>query len=132
MEELTKEQFDKLWNINPTYTEQNHNYDSTFNILFQTLKYPRITPDGQLVSFDLIFKRYKLYYQVKTTLNENTDPKYIKKENKILPLFRYIFDEMFNSVEKLPMTQRHFYFWGEMDADQVKDKYKIFLQLCQK
>ena len=132
MEELTKEQFDKLWNINPTFSNPEYNYDATFNMLSQRLKLPNITSDGQLVTFELIFQRYKSYYQVKSIINEGTEAKYIKKENVIQPIFRYVFDEMYFSMEKVPYTQRHFYFWGDKTAEEIRDKFKVFLQLCQK
>lgn len=132
MSEPTKEDFDKLWNINPTFTDPNHGYESTLSMLRQRLKLPQITPDGQLVTFELIFKRYKTYRQVKSILNEGTDPKFLKKENAIQPIFKYIFDEMYYSVEKIPHTQRHFYFWGDMTQEDVRQKYEIFERVCQK
>lgn len=132
MESVTKEQFDKLWSINPTFSDPDHNYENTFLAINQRLIIPNITPDGQLVTFDLIYQRYKSYYQIKTIINEGTEAKYIKKENVIAPIYRYIRDAMYESVEKIPHTQRHFYFWGDKTEGEIKDKYKIFLQLCQK
>lgn len=132
MSEVTKEQFNLLWNINPTFSDQNHGYESTLSMIRQKLKFYQITPDGIPVTFDLILKRYKTYYQVKTIINEGADPKFIKKENTIQSIFRYVFDDMFFSVEKVPHTQRHFYFWDNLTAEEVKHKHEIFLRICQK
>ena len=132
MNGLTKEQFDKLWNINPSFSNPSHNYDNCYSLLNTILSLTRFTTDGKLRTFDLIYKRYKLHYQVKNTINEGVDPKYIKKENKVLSIYDYVGDEIYNSIEKVPMTQRHFYFWNEMTEEEVQERFKIFMSLCQK
>lgn len=132
MSKATKEQFDKLWNINSNVNEGAHNYENTFSLLNSILLFPRFTPDGKLVDFDLIYKRYKLYYQVKTTTNEGTDPKYIRKENRIKNIYEYLDDDLYNSVEKIPMTQRHFYFWGEHTEEDVSQLFSAFQKICMK
>lgn len=131
-EQLKKEDFDKLWSINPSYENETQSYENAYYALVQLIKYPDTTPDGKITDFNLIYKRYKEYFHVKSMINEGVDPKFMKKENKILPIFQYIWDKMYKSEVQVPETGKHFYFWGLNNSDEIKSHYKIFEELCKK
>ena len=131
-EVLSKENFDKLWAINPNFVNASQNYNSTYNLLVHIVKYPKLTHDGKRTDFDLIYKRYKQYHHVKSLINEGTETKYIKKENMIKCIFDYLWDNMHLTETKLPETGKHFYFWGANTPDEINNKFKTFSKLCEK
>lgn len=120
----------ELWAINPTYNDGNHNFESTRNVIRNIISCGMVTTDNQPVTLELIYKRYKQYFHVKTNANDGTDPKYVKKENKIKSIFEYVLDGLYNSEEVVPRTSKHFYFWGDHPEDYILKTFDIFKKLC--
>jgi len=130
---IPKDDFNRLWEINPQYSKEEHDYENTRRLVTNVCNLPGYTTnDGKDVTLKLITERYKRHVTVKNTINEGTEPKYIKKENKVLPIFEYVFKQMYNSIEKLPETHRHFYFWELYTGEDIKRHFAKFKKLCQK
>lgn len=128
--ELSENDFKRLWELNPSYNQPDHSYENTYNYLDSYLRnFEDLTHDGKIADFDLIYDRYKAHIHTKTLLNEGVEERFIKKENRIKPLFVYISEKMFMSEEKLPNNNRHFYFWGNMPDDDIVKKHTAFLKL---
>lgn len=131
--ELSEEKFKEMWELNPSYDNPDHSFNNTYNYLESYLRnFDDITHDGKLVNFDLIYQRYKTHIHVKNLINEGVEERFIKKENRIKPLFTYIVDKMYMSTETPPHNSRHFYFWGNMQEDEIVSKFNSFDKLCQK
>ena len=64
--------------------------------------------------------------------NEGVEEKYRKKENQIATIYEYLKKRMFMTEEKIPHNSRHFYFWGNMQEDEIISKFNSFDKLCQK
>jgi len=131
-EDIKKEDFNELWEINPQYSDPDNSYEKTYSLVNNIVKHKFYSIDNKLVDLKFLISRYKRYVQTKNIINEGTDPKYIKKENKIQPIFRYVFDNMYNSIEKPPETSKHYYFWGFLTEEEIKERYQLFLERCQK
>jgi len=134
---VSKEDFDKLWSINPIYdlkANEDHGLNATKELLESSLFIYRNEPtnDGQLLTFDLIYNRYKTYVTVKKILTEGTEHKFIRKEDRIVDLFTYIFDKMFMIDFQMPDTSRHYYFWADKSEKEITSHYNNFIRLCPK
>ena len=124
---IDKSLFNQLWEINPNYSEnKDHNPEATRELLSNIINLNLTTNDGKKVDFNLIYERYKRHVQIRTMINEGQDPKYIKKENKVLGLFKYLFDGMYQSVDKIPETNRHLYFWDTYTAEEIVERFQKF------
>lgn len=129
---FSEDDFKKLWALNPIAENSDHDYNSTYMMLANILGYVTYTPDGDLVTFDLIYDRYKRYLSVKKVLTEGIEPRYIRKEDKVKNLFMYIYDKTYDINHQMPDTSRHFYFWDNFSEKEITNHYANFLKLCPK
>ena len=128
----TREEFKKLWDINPEFNSDAQNFENTFGYCCGIIRMNHITPDGKAVDFKLIYERYKTYHHVKSLANEGVEEKFRKKENKILPLFEYLQNKLYMSEIKIPQVGMHFYFWDLLTKEEITQQFNIFKKLCAK
>lgn len=127
---LSKDDFKKLWALNPTVDNPQHDYENTYNLASGIIFVEIPTVDGELITFDLLFDRYSKHIQVKSILNDGVETRYQKKQNQIKPLYEYLANRHFNHIEKLPENSRHFYFWGNLSKEEIESHFKKFLAQC--
>lgn len=127
---LDEDDFKKLWALNPTVDDPKHNYNNTFQVASGIIFIGQLTTDGELITFDLLFDRYSKHIQVKNILNDGVEPRFQKKQNQIKPLYEYLVNEHYNHIEKLPENSRHFYFWGNLNKEEIEKHFKRFQAQC--
>jgi len=132
MADLTTSTFKQLWNINPEFDESHEDFENTYGYCCGILDMGYITHDGKTITFDLILSRYKTYHHVKTVANEGVEEKFRKKENRILPIFKYLEKKMFMSEIKIPEVSMHFYFWDLLTKEEILRQFSIFKKLCER
>lgn len=132
MPEFCEDKFNELWNINPAYDDPNHSYEKTKQLVENVMEMEAYSTTGELVTLDFMIPRYRRHVYVKNMLNEGVDPKYRKKKNEVVPLFMWVFRSMYNSIDKIPETSRHFYFWGSLTPESIANNFQQFLRLCER
>ena len=129
---IDKDIFDPLWDINPAYTDPAHDYKNTHVLASNILNGDFYTSKGELVTYDLIFKRYNKHVKIRNQLNDGVDPRYRKKANEVKTLHTWLYEAMYNIEEKIPETNRHFYFWDTLSDKEVGLHFSKFLLLCRR
>ena len=84
----TKEQFLKeLFAINPV-----GNADMIYQIVLGVINKP--LPTGDVLTFELLCKRYREYHMCMKPYNDVKDKQFIKKENVMRPIGQYIVEQL--------------------------------------
>lgn len=129
---IDKTQFDKLWALNPVFTDTAHDYDNTRILVSNLLEAGYMTTDGAPLTFDLLFTRYGKYIRVRKIHNEGVDPRYRKKIYQVEPLHQWLYKGLYNIVETVGETSRHHYFWGTLTENQLPVEFEKFRALCRR
>lgn len=127
---LTQDEFKRLWTLNPSFDDPLHDFMPTYQLASGIIFSEHLTPDGDEVTLDLIIDRYKKHLHIKSILNEGTEPRFQKKQNRVKTIYEYLLNNHFNSIDKLPENSRHFYFWGYLTNDEIETHFKRFQAQC--
>ncbi len=127
---VCRSQFEKLWAINPVFTDPAHNYDNTRVLLTNLIKAGCVTADGKPLTVELITGRYRRYVQQRNILNEGVEPRFQKKIHQVEPLHQWLYKKLYDVPDTTGETGRNEYLWGGLTEDQLSAEFAKFLETC--
>jgi hypothetical protein len=115
---LTYEEFEQLWDLNPSGTKEN-----VFLIVKQFLSGSPRGKDGIVLTFDLFYKEYKNYVEF---LEPYQKGGFTKSGFEIQGLQAYIDKAIYMKTFQKPKKLRDFYLFGEFKEDFLRMRLKEF------
>ena len=118
MAELSHEDFDNLWEINPKGSKEAAYY-ITRNFLNDGVR----DEQERVIDFDILYTKYKEYVSY---LEPYQNGKYTKASHEIVSIDDYIGQQLYMRSYRAPKKSRDNYLFGDFPIDYIKARIKTF------
>lgn len=132
---ITDAMFKKLiWNLNPSYTQELHNYSNTKYICEIVLAKKIELTSGEILNIGILSRKLNEYIINWQRTIGARDPKYLGKKDQIKTIYEYIDEKLFMSdIREVPIEAdpRYNIIFGGVPEEKIREQFVKFRKVIE-